>query len=212
MHGQAAVDTVLLRIGRAGQAQYRAAALSEMQLAQSEYEQGPNPPWFLRSTANFSVSAGVDTVELPNFLRFEDDDAFVHYTFGGELGFANIVDINVLRRAAPASGLPTLVALWDRLYMWPVPAYALSFKITGVYAGPPIADTTEVPTSGFLLHAPYVLIAKTAHRMATFVLQDFELADRCAGVVQEAEIRLAKFSAARRAAGIVLIRGDGIYE
>lgn len=211
--GQQAIDAVLQRIGRRGQTQYRAAILSEMRIVHEEYSQGPNPPWFLRTTRTLPVSKNSASLILPSdFLRFEDDDAFISYEDSTGLVFPKIVDINVLRQAPAAFGSPRAVALWDKLYLWPVPDKALQLSVTAVYSTQDILDDASAPVNAYLRYAPYVLIAKTAYRAAMFILQDFSLAQQCQVVAQEAEVRLARFTAARRAAGVPLERGDDCYE
>lgn len=208
MNGNAALDLVLQRIGRWGEAALRATALAEMQLVQQEYEQGPNLPWFLVQTKTASVAEGASDVTFPaGFMRFDDDDGLVYFDVETTRYFPDIVLLQHLRGQAPTSvDLPRAVAPGDKLYLFPGSSTALTLHIVACYADALPVDAAS--TNLWLTHASYVLIAKTAFRMAQAHLQDFELASSLAQQVQEAEQRLANFTTARRYSRVDLVKGE----
>lgn len=208
MNGNAALDLVLQRIGRWGEAALRATALSEMQLVQQEYEQGPNLPWFLAQTKTASVSAGASDVALPaGFIRFDDDDGLVYFDLNGTRYFPEIVLLQHLRgQPSVEADVPRAVAPGDKLYLFPGSSTAITLNIVACYSDALPADAAS--TNLWLTHASYVLVAKTAFRMAQAHLQDFELASSIAQQVQEAEQRLANFTVARRYSRVDLVKGE----
>jgi len=208
MNGNAALDLVLQRIGRWGETALRATALSEMQLAQQEYEQRPNLPWFLEQTKTASVNAGASDLALPaGFIRFDDDGGAVYFDIGTTRYFPEIVLLQHLREQPPADvDIPRAVAPGDKLYLFPGTSSAITLNICACYSDSLPADAAS--SNLWLLHAPYVLIAKTAFRMAQAHLQDFELASSIAQQVQEAEQRLANFTVARRHSRVDLVKGE----
>ena len=208
MNGNVALDLVLQRIGRWGEAALRATALSEMQLAQQEYEQGPNLPWFLEQTKTANVNAGASDVALPaGFIRFDDDGGAVYFDIDTTRYFLEIVLLQHLREQPPADAdIPRAVAPGDKLYLFPGSSTDITLNIVACYSDALPADAAS--TNLWLTHASYVLIAKTAFRMAQTHLQDFELASSIAQQVQEAEQRLANFTVARRYSRVDLVKGE----
>ena len=208
MNGNAALDLVLQRIGRWGEAALRATALTEMQQVQVEYEQGPNLPWFLFDVKTASLAAGASDVAFPaGFIRFDDDDGFAYFDLGDTRHLLEIVLLAHLRLQPPTPpSIPRALASGDKLYLFPGTSDPLVLNIYAAYSDSLPVDAAS--TNKWLTNAAYVLVAKTAFRMAQTHLQDFELASSIAQQVQEAEQRLSTFTIARRYARVDLVKGE----
>lgn len=209
VNGNSALDLVLSRVGKWGDTGLRAVALSEMQLTQLEYEQGPSIPWFLLRRDSVSVPAGSDEIDFPlNFMRFDEEHGYAYFTTSaGKRKYLQIVSSQLLFEQMPEDpSEPRAVAALDKLYLFPAPSYDITLTVGAAFVDNVILDTAM--TNLWLTHASYVIIAKTAFRLAKSHLQDFELASSLATEVLEAEQRLAHFTVAKRVARTDNARGD----
>lgn len=208
MNGNAAIDVILARIGRWGATDLRASALVELNMVQQEYEHGPLLPWFLFVQKTAAVLLGTNSVALPaGFIRFEEDSSAAWYVDAdGIRQFLEIVGFQTLIEQGLADGVPTACAIADELYVYPSPESDTTVTVLAAYKDSAITDAAA--TNLWLTNLSYLLVAKTALRMAQSYLQDFELAKSLTPLAQEAEMRAARFITARQVARTDVVKGE----
>lgn len=203
MNGATLLDLTLGRLGKWNDTALRATVLAEMNLVQFEYEQGPNLPWFLFDTRTFTVAAGDVSARFPaNFIRFDDDAGYVQFKVAGIWQATS--EIIPFEKISPqlgtiTAGYPTHVSVFDQLYVYPTPLDALEGRLLAAFHDAAVQDATV--ENLWTQNVPYLLVAKTAMRVAQTHLQDFELANSFAQLVAEAEARVSRFTLASRFAG-----------
>lgn len=188
MTGQQALDLLMFRLGHNNNAGLRAAAASEMQLAQQVLEGGPIKPWFLftdHTCDAFRTSPDVERVRMPvGFLGMDEDMGAVLYYQDEQLSGPDpwreldMKRLRDLRRAfvGAASGVPEKFDFVSNFaYFRPVPNAVYNLRVFGAFVDALPGDSDL--TNQWLIYAPDWLIASTGIQVAIKHIKDFELAN-----------------------------------
>lgn len=166
-------DAVMQITGREGDTVSRAYAVTSCARILQNLDNNPFHPWFLEYEAALSVTAEVNTVDLPSdFLDFlEDGDVWWYPTSGDkekvERGFLEeIQDVYANQDSAATPEAYDIVG--DQLYLGPTPSAAGTLRFWYVRKTTAPADDTSNISNLWILNAEdYV-----AHLVAARVIRD----------------------------------------
>lgn len=188
MTGKQALDLLMFRMGRNNNAELRAAAASEMQLAQQVLEGGPIKPWFLftdHTCDAFRTAPDIERVRMPvGFLGMDEDLGAILYFHDEQLSGPDPwreLDMKRLRDmrrdfVGAASGVPEKFDFVSNFaYFRPVPNAIYNLRVFGAFVDAIPGDTDL--TNQWLIYAPDWLIAATGIQVAIKHVKDFELAN-----------------------------------
>jgi len=153
-------------------------AVSEMQLAQIELEQGPNLPWFLLkkdATLSNSDSGNYDLISIPSdFIQEFEHDVLRRYDSTATRPWIKLFknELGTIYDEGADSDDPTHYAIvGDYFVLGPsVPTQSYTFRLWYFGKGTVLSSNIE---NSWLKHAPELLISATGIKMAPLYAPEF---------------------------------------
>lgn len=211
MTGTQALDLVMARLGGRTNPTLRANMLLEMNQVQShQLEEGDLLPWFLITVnAVLVLVVGDRNLALPaDFLRELEEDCLIEIqdSTGAWQGMTKRdYEYNrVQYDDSDTSELPRYYSIvGSNIMVFPKPTVASPVRLRYFGAQPAVADTADVPTNQWLLHASDLLVAEAVLIGASqYVYEDADKIMTRQAMVASAKKRLSDSNTARQEANM----------